>query len=332
MKRWLILWLGVCLSVAPVWAQTVATSPALSGDIARWLVRMQDASRSRAFVGTLVVNAGPVMSSSRIWHVCNGKQQIERVEALTGERRSTFRHDNTVVTFLPESRTVVRETRDSLGLMTQLAQRADASLAQFYQLRPVGHERVAGLMTDVVQLVPRDAWRFGYRIWTERQSGLIVKLQTLDADNRLLEQVAFSELEFKAPLPFEQLKQLMHSTQGYQVQTQQLRATTAQEHGWRLSAPELGFVPVKCVHSPQAAASHGALSLQCIFSDGLASLSVFMQPYDPHHLAQAEAHEQMSMGATHMQVRRLGDWWLTAVGEVPGQTLTAFLQGLERPQ
>ena len=35
-------------------------------------------------------------------------------------------------------------------------------------------------------------------------------------------------------------------------------------------------------------------------------------------------------GATHTLTRRLQDWWLTAVGEVPAQTLRAFAQHLER--
>ena len=35
-------------------------------------------------------------------------------------------------------------------------------------------------------------------------------------------------------------------------------------------------------------------------------------------------------GATHTLTRRVQDWWLTAVGEVPPQTLKAFAQSLER--
>ena len=35
-------------------------------------------------------------------------------------------------------------------------------------------------------------------------------------------------------------------------------------------------------------------------------------------------------GATQTLTRRIQDWWLTAVGEVPPQTLRAFAQSLER--
>jgi sigma-E factor negative regulatory protein RseB len=38
----------------------------------------------------------------------------------------------------------------------------------------------------------------------------------------------------------------------------------------------------------------------------------------------------MAMGATQTLTRRMGDWWLTVVGEVPAQTLRSFAQNLER--
>jgi sigma-E factor negative regulatory protein RseB len=70
--------------------------------------------------------------------------------------------------------------------------------------------------------------------------------------------------------------------------------------------------------------------MQWIFSDGLASVSLFVEPYD----AQRHPRETMvAMGATHALTQRIaekGDWWLTVVGEVPPATLKAFAQSLER--
>jgi sigma-E factor negative regulatory protein RseB len=68
-------------------------------------------------------------------------------------------------------------------------------------------------------------------------------------------------------------------------------------------------------------------ALQWTFSDGLASVSLFVEDYD------AGRHTQegvFASGATHTLVRRVQDWWVTAVGEVPAQTLKAFAQNLER--
>jgi sigma-E factor negative regulatory protein RseB len=70
--------------------------------------------------------------------------------------------------------------------------------------------------------------------------------------------------------------------------------------------------------------------LQWVFSDGLASVSLFIESFDAARHSKMVSHEAVAMGATHMLTRRLDDWWITAVGEVPGQTLAFFVQGLER--
>jgi sigma-E factor negative regulatory protein RseB len=67
--------------------------------------------------------------------------------------------------------------------------------------------------------------------------------------------------------------------------------------------------------------------LQWIFSDGLASVSLFVEPYD------RQRHQQegvFASGSTHTLTRHVQDWWVTAVGEVPPQTLRAFSLSLER--
>jgi sigma-E factor negative regulatory protein RseB len=72
--------------------------------------------------------------------------------------------------------------------------------------------------------------------------------------------------------------------------------------------------------------------VQWVFSDGLATVSLFVESFDRQRHLQEGA---VAMGATQTLTRRLGSkgdggWWLTAVGEVPIQTLQAFAQGLER--
>ena len=95
--------------------------------IAEWLTRMHEASRKRAYIGTFVVSTGASMTSARIWHICDGVQQMERVEPLSGTPRSTFRRNDQVITFLPESKTAVVERREALGLFPQLLAAPDSS-------------------------------------------------------------------------------------------------------------------------------------------------------------------------------------------------------------
>ncbi|MBH1957483.1 MAG: MucB/RseB C-terminal domain-containing protein [Burkholderiales bacterium] len=302
-----------------------AASPADTRSLNDWLMRMHQASTNRSYVGTFVVSAGGNMSSAKIWHVCEGPQQVERVEILTGAPRSIFRHNDQVVTFMPDHKVARSEKRESLGLFPELFQSADSRIGDFYKFRHEGIERVAGVDADLIMLIPRDSLRFGYRVWSERRNGLVVKLQTLDTDGRVIEQAAFSELQLDAPVSMNQLIQMMGKVQGYRLEKPVLVKTTASAEGWTLKAPVAGFNPMSCYKRPASSAGDGPL--QWIFSDGLASVSIFVEPFDrQRHIRESS----LSLGATQTLTRQLGAYWITLVGEVPAATLQAFASGLER--
>jgi len=295
--------------------------------ITDWLSRLHEASKRRSYIGTYVVSSGGQMQSAKIWHVCEGTQQMERVESLTGAQRSTFRHNDKVVTFMPEQKVVRSERREAPGNFPGLVQSADNQIAEFYKLKAEGVERIAGLESDVVLLIPKDNMRFGYRVWTEQKRGLVVKLQTLDSDRRILEQAAFSELQLDAPVKLDKLLQMMGKVDGYRVEESALVKTTASAEGWRLLTPVAGFKPMSCYKRPTSGGALADDPMQWVFSDGLASVSLFVEPFDRQRHIKESA---MSMGATHTITRQLGSYWLTAMGEVPMSTLKQFASGLER--
>lgn len=336
----LAVWVGVAIFPTLALAQASAVPAAADRyaatghTVGEWLVRLHAASRQRAYLGTFVVSsASGAMSSARIWHVCDGEQQIERVESLTGAPRSTFRHNDQVVTFLMEEKVARTEKRETTSLFPTLLKPGENAIPEFYRARQIGNGRVAGLDADIVEFLPRDALRFGYRIWSEKRTGLVVKLQTLDAGGRVLEQAAFSELQLDAPLKIEHLARMMSSTDGYRLEKLEPVKTTALAEGWALSSPVPGFRPLNCFKrpAPGGPVPEGG-TVQWIFSDGLASVSLFVEPFDRNRHAR---ERMLSMGATQMLTGYLGDkvsgeWWLTAVGEVPIQTLQAFARSLER--
>lgn len=291
---------------------------------------MHRASCVRPYAGTFVVLAASgSMASSRIWHACEGAQQMERVEALSGTPRTVFRRNDEVRTFLPQARVVRSDRRDVAGLFPRVPVVDGTSISQFYTSRSLGQERVAGLMADVVWFKPVDTLRFGYKLWSEQETGLVIKLQTLGPDGRVLEQAAFSELDLNAPVRMEQLSRMMDATDGYKLVSPEVVKTTASAEGWGLRQPVAGFVPVSC-HRRSMSSSEGTQDvLQCLYSDGLASVSLFVEPFNAQrHPAQPQI---AGAGATQLLAQRIPpDMWVTAVGEVPLQTLRLFAGQLER--
>ncbi len=323
--------LALILSLLAVHVQSLAQTAA-DTPINAWLMRVHEASRQRAYSGTFVVSAGGNMASAKIWHVCDGNQQVERVETLTGTPRSTFRRNDQVVTFFPDSKVAVAERRESLGLFPNLLKSNDSAIGDFYQLRQQPGERIAGFDAEVVHLIPKDPLRYGYRVWSERRTGLVIQLQTLDLEGRVLEQAAFSELQLDSPVSMGKLTQMMEHTDGYRVERTDLQKTTADAQGWVLRKAVTGFKAMGCYLRPMGilagSAAQPGNAMQWVFSDGLAMVSLFVEAYDSRRHAREGATELG--GATHTLTRRISDWWVTAVGEVPLSTLNAFAQGLER--
>jgi len=327
--RWLIVALYAASGL--VYAQNspgVATMPPARPSaelgVGGWLERIHQASKQRAYTGTFVVSSGDDMAVSKIWHVCDGVQQFVKIETLTGTPRTTLRRNDEVMTFIPDQKLVLRDRRESLRVFPDLLQAPDRRIEAFYTARVNGAERVAGFDAAVVDFVPKDALRYAYRIWSEQKTGLVVKIQTRNSTGQVLEQIAFTELQFDTSLRMEAMASQMANTAGFQVVEPGLRKANPETLGWRMRTDVPGFQPMS---SYTRTDNPGRSAVQWVFSDGLASVSLFLENYD----AQRHLKERSSAdGATHSVSRRVGDYWVTALGEVPVDTLALFIQSLER--
>src|SRR5574337_1432574 len=226
--------LAINFIVPPAWADAASTAApqaaaepaAPEHSLGAWLARTQQASRQRSYVGTFVVTSSSGnMASARIWHAWTDGRQIDRVESLTGTPRSTFQYEGRVVTFLPQAHVVRTEQRAFIDLFPNLLKSNDAALDAFYQARAAGNDRVAGYDAAAVLIRPRDALRFGYRVWTENKTGLVVKVQTLDDDGHVLEQAAFSDLQIDAPVKMQALRRMMDDTGGWRLEKSDRKST-----------------------------------------------------------------------------------------------------------
>lgn len=335
-RRWFAPWL--CLGMAAFMSfQALAQTqdvPVQRAEVRSWLLRIHEAAQQRNFRGTFVVSAGGQVSSSRIAHYCDGVNQYERIESLDGQMRRVFRHNDLVATVWPASKVAVLEHRETLRSFPALLHTDGDRLWDHYEMRQQGGERVAGHEADVLLVRPRDGYRYGYRLWAEKVSGLLLRAEVLNGEEEVLESSAFSDVDIGVKPQPEAVIQPMKRLEGYRVDRPALSKTTYEQEGWVYKHKVPGFRHVNCVKrelgNEPAGRSAGAPPhqlLQSIFSDGLAHVSIFVEPYDA---GRHRAEMLMNMGATQTLSRRYQDWWITAVGEVPPTTLRLFVQGLER--
>jgi sigma-E factor negative regulatory protein RseB len=323
LTRWL-RW-GCVLTLIPL--QVLAVPPADADDTRAWLSRIHQAASRNNFQGTFVVSGGGAVSSARIAHFCDGRHQYEHIESLDGQARHVFRHNERVHTLWPQDHVAQVEQREVQGTFPALLQITDSRFADFYEVKRQPGERVAGFETDVLMLQPRDAYRFGYRLWAEKSSGLLLRSDVLGERNEVLETSVFSEVTIGIKPQPDSVLRPMKKLDGYRVSHPVMRATKLEAEGWSLRQGVPGFQPVSCVKRPMAGTEAAAEVVQAVFSDGLTYVSVFIEPFNPARHLQPM---QTAIGATRTLTRRQGDAWITVVGDVPVPTLRAFLDGLDR--
>jgi len=325
--------LAVICSTAVMAAPPVGAgdSPLAPSETRAWLMRIHDAASHQNFQGTFVVSAGGAVSSSRIAHFCVGASQFERIESLDGQMRRVFRHDDVVHTLWPQSRVALVEQRNMFATFPALLHKGDDRIASFYDVNSQGTQRMAGRDADVLLLRPKDSLRYGYRLWADRGTGLLLRVEVLGGRGEVLESSAFSDLSIGVKAQTDSVLLPMKKLDGYRIVNPALTPTRLDAEGWTLRQGVPGFEQVSCVRRPLTGMTDGdddaaAQVLQAIYSDGLTHVSVFIEPYDPaRHLRGLQA----ASGATQTLMRRLGNWWVTVIGDVPAATLQQFANALE---
>jgi sigma-E factor negative regulatory protein RseB len=333
---WPVLAMLACLLPAVAGAGPEPASAAPPADAREWLARIHAAAWRGNYRGTMVFTAGGAMSSSRVWHYCVGEQSFEQLEALDGRQQRIYRAGDEVHTVWPQARLVVVEKRDAQLASATTPQAVEPQALEQYELKPEGSSRVAGRDTLVFVLEPRDDLRYAQRLWADKASGLMLRADVLAPGNAgargVLESTAFSEVEIGGKPPAEAKSQAVPRFEGYQIQRPMQQRTQLEAEGWVLARPVPGFKLSGCMkRSLDATAGDAAPQnkpvLQAMFTDGLAHVSLFVEPVDGR-APRSEA--QTRLGATATVVLRRNEHWITAVGDAPVATLRLIADALER--
>lgn len=320
------------LSLLPLLAASPARAdgkPVQSAEAQVWLQRIHEAAQGANYHGTLVVSGEGRLSSARVWHYAVGDQVYERLESLDGDQQHIVRHNDAVHTLWPANRVAVVEKRETLAAWSTAPQSVHPQALAHYELRREGMSRVAGREAAVLLLQPRDGLRYAQRLWADKSSGLMLRADVLadPANGAVLESAAFSEVQIGVKPQPEQVLQATRRLEGYRMVKPVQRRTTLEAEGWTLARPVPGFTLGGCLERGMPSSGDDSPVLQAVFTDGLAHVSLFVEPYRP---AVHRDASQARRGATSTISQRRGDHWVTVVGDVPSETLTRFAQALER--
>jgi sigma-E factor negative regulatory protein RseB len=286
-----------------------------------WLRKIHDATQRLSYSGTFVYQHGGRTETSRIAR--DAQADVERLEVLDGVPREIVRTRDTVRCYLPDSRVIKIDKRVERGadrsFPALLPDRLHA-LAQHYDIELGEARRIAGFDCQAVVLKPRDNLRYGYRLYADAKSGMLLKAVTFDARGEPVEQFTFTQLSIGG-VTREQVRP-RHAAREWKVEDTQ--AAPARLPGWRLSAELPGFR--KVIELTRRMGESRAVA-QMVYSDGLAAVSVFIEPMAGS--GDAVQGGVASLGAIHIYTRQVADHRVTVVGETPAASVQRIGNAVE---
>lgn len=325
-------WLGVCAQAAFVVVGTVhAAQPpaAMPADPASLLIRAADSAKNQTFQGIVIYRDEDRLESLRVVHRYQNGHESERVTSLNGEPREIFREDNKVWCILPKDHMLLMERPTLKGILSQLTPERVHALAPLYDFRSLGSERVAGRDCVGVGVVPRDNLRYGYEVWADKDTGLPLRISLVDKDDKIIEQMMFTEVDFPASIPDDAFETDLNTAK-FKLIPRELPDTPPPllpvpggDPDWSFDKLPEGFRVV--MHDERKLPDGSGIVSHTLLTDGLSAISVFKD-----NGAEARKHFRglSHMGSVQAYSRMVGNYHVTVVGEAPVVTIRMIGDGL----
>ncbi len=283
---------------------------------ARLLGRMSDALRSLDYEGILVYLTDNRMETLHLIHRVDGGQVQERLVSLSGPVRAVTRSRDRVTCTMGDGHPI--SVKSHRGQRLLRAEQIDPKdLAGHYRVEVLGSARVAGREADVLTISPLDALRYGYRFHLDRATGLPLKSDLIDIAGDPVEQLLFTSITLDT-----RERPASALTDGYRSATEGAGQSPPAATDWRFEQRPAGYE--QTMHDAMQDQS-GARVEHFLFSDRLSSYSVYIEPDTDDGLAGVTR-----VGAAHAAGRRVGEYQVTAVGEVPAATVETAVMGVRR--
>ncbi|MDR2016056.1 MAG: MucB/RseB C-terminal domain-containing protein [Burkholderiales bacterium] len=307
-----------------------------SDEVAGWLNRAAVAAHQLNYKGvvshSLSQNARNERSEySKIEHYARENKEYLRMETLNGLLRETIRINDVVHYYLPDLKTV-RVMPNALshtppGVMRHNIQNNAKELLKSYTFAKAEVERVAGRTAQVVVFTPKDNFRYEQRFWIDRETGLFLAGRTVDLlMQREVERFAFADIEINIPQPESLIIAWPELPTDWTVEQTGFEGKKNVASGWLASALPPGFS--KIAEETRRFTGRSEATTVLVYSDGLVAVSVFIERVQEGTITPMAGGVSPGFLAAH--TRREGGYLITALGQVPNDTLRLIAQGLAR--
>ncbi len=292
MSRIAVLTLLVTLLAAPLRAEP--------DDPRRWLEDMNRAFAQQSYDGIFSYFSGQELATLRIVHMVVDGEQRERLVHLNGAPRQILRRGEEVICMVaPDDALLALGDSMPTGPFAGAFLRRYDRISDYYGLSFFGDDRVAGRAAVRLALTPRDAHRYGYRLWLDRETRLLLRSELIDVNGDRLEIFQFAQIRIGDDVDPGALEP--DDSDGTQVSHLTLASKRAEPVGVEDVRWESGWLPdgftLVSADVRRAPGSDRPVS-RLMYTDGLAAFSVFVEAMPEPGAASVESRNGATVAVT----------------------------------
>lgn len=305
-------WLGLAALLMPLQLYAEEGS--------RWLERMADAVKEQSYHGSYVYERSGIFTTQDIWRQVDGKGIHERLLQTAGRHQEWLRHDGQLVCSTSSELIHSRgpERTSPFGLDPK-------RLAEWYSIRVYGGSRIAARPVTVIAMQPKDGFRYAHELYLDDETGLMLKSLLVDDSRELLERFQFATISFSESIAPVDLKPSSACLKVNEAELPDHADAAFWEPTWLPPGFALRNQRVQTLPD-----SDSLISSQ-IYSDGLASFTLFVEPLGKDRLVE---DLRAQLGPTVAVSRRLmaadDPFLATVVGEIPPRTAERIADSLNQ--
>jgi len=287
------------------------------------LEKASQAARKLSYKGIFLYQNLQDVRSIEITHLNNGTEEFARIVTLDGKPREALSRGNNMVVFNSNKENVMIQKRQGQNLFPAILPPDIESVKAIYTLRFADQERIGGREAQIVYLEPKDEFRYFYKLWLDREFGLVLKMSILDHQQKLIEQASFNQIALFTGQDLNWFKPSVDAHKKYIMDDMPENKVSHEKYCTIANLPagyrEVSHVTRTMGNSPQVV--H-----QWVFSDGLSFVSLFVNPIPK---GQKSRVGETQVGSSHVYARVMNGNQIMVVGEVPQATVQKISNSIQ---
>ena len=287
------------------------------------LEKASQAARKLSYKGIFLYQNFQDVRSIEITHLNNGEEEFARMVTLDGQPREALSRGNNMVLFNSNKENVIIKERQSQNLFPAILPPDIESVKAIYTLRFADQERIGGREAQIVYLEPKDQFRYLYKLWLDKEFGLILKMSILDDQQKMIEQASFNQIALFSGQDLNWFKPNVDIHKKY-IMDEVPENKISHEKYCTIANLPAGYKEVS--HVTRAMGNQRQIVHQWVFSDGISFVSLFVNPIPKD---QKSRLGETRVGSSHVHARVMNGNQIMVVGAVPKVTIQKISNSIQ---